>query len=468
MKKKSLVSLLSATVLSTSLIGATPVQANDYDAQINEAQVEAEESQQAANELDALIDQLTNDVDSTQDALNNLNYEIQKNETLLIETNANLDEINKEMNQLLEELEMLVENIERRSIKLDEQAREIQINGNSANYFEYILNSESLTDVWARVNIVSNIIKSSNIMMEEQVKDKEAVAQKSEETERKVIQQNALVDQLQVATTNLESQKASQEALVAQLEIERSVVSSDKDALLAKRNEALQRVSNIEHEKEEAARIQLAAEEKAKEEKQLELARAEEARKEAAKVEAASEVSPASSVRENSDIKAPSKPSTSEPEVNEDNSAEEVEKPSPPTPTPPPTNQTPPPVNNGGWLRPSNGYVSSRYGPRWGTIHTGIDLAGSGDIVAAKSGTVTTVAYDAAGYGNYVIISHGNGLSSLYAHLLNDVTVSVGQRVEQGQRLGTMGSTGFSTGVHLHFEIRENGVRKDPELFMNF
>lgn len=186
MKKKSLVSLLSATVLSTSLIGATPVQANDYDAQINEAQVEAEESQQAANELDALIDQLTNDVDSTQDALNNLNYEIQKNETLLIETNANLDEINKEMNQLLEELEMLVENIERRSIKLDEQAREIQINGNSANYFEYILNSESLTDVWARVNIVSNIIKSSNIMMEEQVKIKKRLLKNQKKLNEKL------------------------------------------------------------------------------------------------------------------------------------------------------------------------------------------------------------------------------------------------------------------------------------------
>ena len=87
--------------------------------------------------------------------------------------------------------------------------------------------------------------------------------------------------------------------------------------------------------------------------------------------------------------------------------------------------------------------------------------------MAAKSGIVTTAAY-ASDYGYYVIINHGNGLSSLYAHMLPGMNVSVGQRVEQGQKLGIMGSTGFSTGVHLHFEIRENGVRKNPELFMSF
>ena len=171
MKEKLFLSLICASVLSTSLLGAAPVFADDFDAQINEAQLEAEESQKAANDLDALINQLTNDMDSTQEALNNLNYEINKNEELLAETKASLDETNREMNQLFDELETLVNNIERRSVKLEEQAREIQVKGNSANYFEYILNSDSLTDIWARVSIVSNIIKSSGLMMEEQVKE---------------------------------------------------------------------------------------------------------------------------------------------------------------------------------------------------------------------------------------------------------------------------------------------------------
>lgn len=468
MKKKLLLSLICASVLSTSLLGVAPVFADDFDTQINEAQSEAEENQEAANDLDALINQLTNDVVSTQEALNNLNYEINKNEALLSETNASLEKTNQEMNQLFDELETLVYNIERRTVKLEEQAREIQVKGNSANYFEYILDSDSLTDIWARVSIVSNIIKSSNLMMEEQVKDKEAVAQKSQETERKVIQQNALVEQLEVATVNLEGQKASQEALVVQLEIEKNTASSNQEALIAKRNEALQRVSNIENEKEEADRLRIVAEEKVKEERRLEqekIAQQEEKRKEAeqAEIERATakekentEVAPATSGREESNTPAPSVP-------------EVVEKPSAPAPVAPPV-VTEPPVSAGGWMRPSAGIVTSRFGARWGSHHNGIDLsthAPNTSIVAAKSGIVTTVAY-ANDYGYYVIINHGNGLSSLYAHMLSNMTVSVGQRVEQGQKLGTMGSTGFSTGVHLHFEIRENGVRKNPELFMNF
>lgn len=466
MKEKLFLSLICASVLSTSLLGAAPVFADDFDAQINEAQLEAEESQEAANDLDALINQLTNDMDSTQEALNNLNYEINKNEELLAETKASLDETNREMNQLFDELETLVNNIERRSVKLEEQAREIQVKGNSANYFEYILNSDSLTDVWARVSIVSNIIKSSGLMMEEQVKDKEAVAQKSQETERKVVQQNALVEQLEIASVNLEGQKASQEALVVQLEIEKNTASSNQDALIAQRNEALQRVSNIENEKKEAEKLRIAAEEKVKEERRLEqerLARQEEQRKEEERLAAArakekekTNVEPATSGREESNTPAPPAP-------------EVVEEPSTPKPVTPPVVEEPP-VSSGGWLRPSAGIVTSRWGPRWGSFHSGIDLsthAPNTSILAAKSGIVTTAA-NASDYGYYVIINHGNGLSSLYAHMLPGMNVSVGQRVEQGQKLGIMGSTGDSTGVHLHFEIRENGVRKNPELFMSF
>ena len=84
-------------------------------------------------------------------------------------------------------------------------------------------------------------------------------------------------------------------------------------------------------------------------------------------------------------------------------------------------------------------------------------------ILAAQSGTVVTAGWNGGGYGNYVIIDHGNGFQTLYGHMLNNsVLVKAGDRVKQGQRIGTMGSTGRSTGTHLHFEVRKGEGKLDP------
>ncbi|MCQ2516763.1 MAG: peptidoglycan DD-metalloendopeptidase family protein [Saccharofermentans sp.] len=117
----------------------------------------------------------------------------------------------------------------------------------------------------------------------------------------------------------------------------------------------------------------------------------------------------------------------------------------------------------------SFGYrVHPIYGDR--RFHSGVDIgAGFGDtIMAAGSGTVIYVNYPypnsnygGSGYGNYFIIDHGNGVTTLYAHC-QSISVSNGQSVSAGQAVGTVGSTGGSTGAHLHFEVRVNGDRVDP------
>ena len=86
-------------------------------------------------------------------------------------------------------------------------------------------------------------------------------------------------------------------------------------------------------------------------------------------------------------------------------------------------------------------------------------------IVAAASGTVTYVNYSNVSYGNCVKISHGNGVETLYAHC-NSIYVSVGQTVSQGQAIATVGSTGNSTGSHLHLEIRVNGTTLNPQNYL--
>lgn len=119
-------------------------------------------------------------------------------------------------------------------------------------------------------------------------------------------------------------------------------------------------------------------------------------------------------------------------------------------------------VATGSFIRPAKGRISSYFGPRWGSFHYGIDIANSTgtSIIAADGGTVTKAQYQGS-YGNYVIINHGNGKETVYAHL-SRIGVSVGQKVNKGDYIGKMGSTGRSTGPHLHFEVRVNGVKKNP------
>jgi murein DD-endopeptidase MepM/ murein hydrolase activator NlpD len=95
--------------------------------------------------------------------------------------------------------------------------------------------------------------------------------------------------------------------------------------------------------------------------------------------------------------------------------------------------------------------------------HTGIDIMGNtGDaVVAAAAGLVTVALQSDVGYGWRVEVDHGVGFSSLYGHL-SAIAVQAGDRVAQGQRIGSVGSTGVATGPHLHFEVRQRGFPTDP------
>ncbi len=117
------------------------------------------------------------------------------------------------------------------------------------------------------------------------------------------------------------------------------------------------------------------------------------------------------------------------------------------------------------WPCPGYYHISSPYGYRWGRLHRGTDISSSGiagkQIIAAASGTVLKSGYHYS-YGNYVVINHGMSggklYYTLYAHMKSTPLVSAGQHVNQGQTLGYVGSTGNSTGAHLHFEVQVNGT----------
>lgn len=108
------------------------------------------------------------------------------------------------------------------------------------------------------------------------------------------------------------------------------------------------------------------------------------------------------------------------------------------------------------------GYISSQMGYRWGKLHKGIDIARPSDrtIKAADNGVVVKAGWG-SGYGNMIIIDHKNGFRTLYGHM-SSLKVSAGQTVSKGTAIGIMGSTGDSTGVHLHFEVYKNGSLENP------
>lgn len=128
------------------------------------------------------------------------------------------------------------------------------------------------------------------------------------------------------------------------------------------------------------------------------------------------------------------------------------------------------------WPVPCSTRVTSRFGYRIDPFtnkeryHSGIDIDGFGNagnsIVAADGGQVITAAYDPGGYGNYVIIDHGNSTQTLYAHM-SGMAVSQWDWVEQGQVIGYLGETGRATGVHCHFEVFVNGGRTDPAAYFS-
>jgi len=139
----------------------------------------------------------------------------------------------------------------------------------------------------------------------------------------------------------------------------------------------------------------------------------------------------------------------------------------PPPPAAPPAA---PPVSSIGYIWPFYGNISTYFGePRGGGYHKGIDIDGFGaygaPVAAAGSGTVVVAAWSDWGLGYHVVIQHDDGSRTVYGHL-SEIWVGLGQYVGQGQAVGALGSTGYSTGPHLHFELWIAGVPVDPLLYL--
>ncbi|MDP8993007.1 MAG: M23 family metallopeptidase, partial [Actinomycetota bacterium] len=123
-------------------------------------------------------------------------------------------------------------------------------------------------------------------------------------------------------------------------------------------------------------------------------------------------------------------------------------------------------VSGMGLSWPLRGPVTSPFGSRWGRLHAGIDISGgTGTPIRAAKAGIVIFAGTMSGYGNVVIINHGGGFSTLYAHQ-SRLGTNDGASVGQGQVIGFVGSTGHSTGPHLHFETRVGGSPQNPMRYL--
>jgi murein DD-endopeptidase MepM/ murein hydrolase activator NlpD len=119
-----------------------------------------------------------------------------------------------------------------------------------------------------------------------------------------------------------------------------------------------------------------------------------------------------------------------------------------------------------GLIWPVAGTLWGGFGPRWGSFHKGIDIgAPYGTAVTAAGGGQVVLATSGGGYGNYIVVRHGDGVETLYAHL-SAIYVSLGQYVGQGEVIGAVGCTGWCTGNHLHFEVHVGGYPVNPLIYL--
>ena len=323
-------------------------------------------------------------------------------------SNETIDNYNAQIQQyslLIAEKQKELDEAELHETQLQEQykarLRSMEETG-TVSYWSILFKASSFSDLLDRVDMIHEIAKSDQLMMKKLSEATEAVQQSREELEQEQQQMQTARDELAAQEAQLEMQRAEADALLLQIAEECEKMTAEYQGYLAQEDALSKQVAKAEKDYYQAL-----------------------AKEEAARLA----------------------------ELNKQN------------------NYVPANKDSSGFLYPlpyrvaitdSYGYRTHPVTGKKTTWHNGVDLAaGAGTaIYATKSGTVTT-ALRSDIWGNYVVINHGDGFSSLYAHM-QGLIVKAGDYVKQGQTIGYVGSTGLSTGPHLHFTIYYNGADVNP------
>ncbi|MCB5955601.1 murein hydrolase activator EnvC family protein [Enterococcus sp. CWB-B31] len=378
------------------------------------------------------INEIINSQKETSDYAALLEKEIAALEKEYYAVLAEKQDTEQQLNTMNTEIAALEVKIEKRSEQLEAQARATQA-GQDTSMISVLLNATSISDAISKVLAVNTIVTANNDIIQAQKADKEELN----------LLKNSLLEQVKVLEAKT-AELAEQEDALAQAKLDQEIKLNELAASLTKETAEKKQFEEQKAEAERKKQEELKALEERKKKMAEAQALAEQQEKERqAAAQKAAEEAAAQAVADESTATAAVPETTGTTPYEDTNNTN--------------TDYT---ETSSGWRTPvASVVVTSGYGYRQdptglsGTFHEGIDFGGSSStvIMAAATGTVAYVGYDSMS-GNCVIIKHSNGYYSMYAHL-SSTTVNQGQSVSIGQQVGYMGTTGNSTGVHLHFAI---------------
>ena len=229
MKKKLVAIALAGTILATSIVTPFTAQADEILTKIQQQEMKISELDSKQSTVEETLSAITAEVDAAE----------KRAETLL----ANRVKTQDEIAALQEDIAELQVVIAQREEQLDEQARSVQVNGSNENYLNFIVASESFTDLVSRIDVVSKMVAANKELVEKQVADQKAVEDKKSKTEENLSKINAMAMELEQLKGDLQVKKIEQESAIAALAAEKATAESDRQMFLAQKEEADQRAA---------------------------------------------------------------------------------------------------------------------------------------------------------------------------------------------------------------------------------
>ena len=229
MKKKLVAIALAGTILATSIVTPFTAQADEILTKIQQQEMKISELDSKQSTVEETLSAITAEVDAAE----------KRAETLL----ANRVKTQDEIVALQEDIAELQVVIAQREEQLDEQARSVQVNGSNENYLNFIVASESFTDLVSRIDVVSKMVSANKELVEQQIADQKAVEDKKSKTEENLSKINAMAMELEQLKGDLQVKKIEQESAIAALAAEKATAESDRQMFLAQKEEADQRAA---------------------------------------------------------------------------------------------------------------------------------------------------------------------------------------------------------------------------------
>lgn len=426
--KKIFALILAVFILLGNIVSVFAAKSlNELNKEKQDIQNKTSQTQNALNETKNEKNSVLAQVEALDAQLNTVQEELNKLGNQLADTEKKLDENEKALADATNKKENQYESLKHR-IK-------VMYENGSIGYLQVILEADNFTDMLKRVEYINKIAEHDNNIFEEYKRTEALITEK--------------VEEIKVQKENIETLTKEEET--KKISLNENIKAKEELVTKLTKDEAsfIQQLNDLDKADKEVSNLIVQAQEeiRAKEEA------AAKAKAEASKKASGSSSSSKSST--SSKASGSSKSSGSSSSSSGSSSSNKVY------------------TSSGGSLQyPVPAYRGYKYNSPYGSrtnpisgkqeFHTGVDLKATmgTDVVSAESGTVI-FAGDKGGYGKCVIVDHGNGLSTLYAHN-SQLVVSVGQSVQRGQVISKAGTTGYSTGVHVHFEVRINGQHTNP------